>query len=302
MVSSLDVYTQHFGFSEPPFTLVPNPGFIFWSPAHRRAASILEYGILTRAPITMVTGEVGSGKTTLLRHLLKRIQDDIRLGLVSNAFGDRGDLLNWILQSFGIKSEPSEGYVERFGRFQDFVIEEYAAGRRIVLIFDEAQNLSREALEEIRMLTNINADEDVLLQLVLVGQPELRDIIMRPDMAQFAQRVAANFFLPAMNASNVAQYIAHRLSVVGGDPEIFTPGAAELIHQATGGIPRLINQLCDFALLYTFEEGQYQVEQRIVEEVLNDGVFFAGGTPRPLILVHRVDDDQARAQVHGKEK
>lgn len=276
MTTSLDIYSRHFGFSERPFSLVPDPDFLFWSGAHRRAATVLEYGVLTHAPITVVTGEVGSGKTTLLRHLLRVVGDDLTVGLVSNAFGDRGDLMKWILHAFGESAETDAGYVDLFRRFQDFVIEEYARGKRVVLIFDEAQNLSRDALEEIRMLTNINADNDVLLQLVLVGQPALRDTIKRPDLAQFAQRVAAHCFLPAMSATTSGDYIRHRLSLVGGQADLFSEDAIHAIHSATGGIPRLINQICDFALLYAFEECSQVIESQVIAQVLSDGVYFGG--------------------------
>lgn len=287
MASTLDIYNAHFGFDERPFTLVPNPTFLFWSKAHRRAATVLEFGILTQAPITVLTGEVGSGKTTLLRHLLRTIDSDVTVGLVSNAFGDRQDLMHWILQAYGLSSDRDEGYVALFRRFQDFVIQEYAAGRRVILIFDEAQNLSREALEEVRMLTNINADEDVLLQLILVGQPELRDIIMRPDMVQLAQRVASSFFLPAMTRDTTSHYIAHRLTVAGGAGDLFEEDAVALVHEMTSGIPRLVNQLCDFALLYSFEEGAHSVTKSIVHQVLNDGIYF-GGAQNPLVLTNAV--------------
>ncbi|MGH1424029.1 MAG: ExeA family protein [Pseudooceanicola sp.] len=254
---------------------------------------MLEYGILTHAPITLITGEVGAGKTTLLQHLLRTLDDKVRIGMVANAHGDRGELLQWVLLALGQKVEPGASYVALFGQFQDYLIEEYSNGRRVVLIFDEAQNLSRESLEELRMFTNINSGKDELVQLVLVGQPELREIVLRPDLTQFAQRVASNFHLPAMDADAVAAYIAHRIKVAGGQPSIFSQEAAIAVHAATGGVPRLVNQLCDLSMLYTFEAGQDQVTQSSVRQVLDDGAFFAGGSTGVLRLVHQVDDDAA---------
>jgi type II secretory pathway predicted ATPase ExeA len=281
MASTLDLYTAHFGLTQRPFALLPDPDFLFWSPAHARAYTMLEYGLLTRAPITLITGEVGTGKTTLLQHLLRAVEDDVRIGLVANAQGDRGELLRWVLMAFGQPAPPAAGYVDLFAQFQSFLIAEYAAGRRSILIFDEAQNLTRESLEELRMFTNINTGKDELLQLVLVGQPELRDIVHRPDLTQFAQRVAASFHLSAMDAPTVRAYIRHRLAVAGATADIFSPAAADMVHEATGGVPRLVNQLCDLAMVYAYTKGQVRVARLTVHQVLDDGVFFAGGARLP---------------------
>ncbi len=275
MISLLDIYTTYFGMTERPFSLVPDPSFLYWSPLHKRAFTILEYGIVTRAPITLITGEVGAGKTTLLHHLLKSVGEDVRVGLVANAHGDRGELLRWVLLALAQPAGPQETYVDLFGKFQQYLIAEYAAGRRVILIFDEAQNLSRESLEELRMFTNINSNKDELLQLVLVGQPELRDMIGRPDLTQFAQRVSAAFHLGAMDAPAVRAYIRHRLAVAGATENIFSAAACDLVHMQTRGVPRLINQLCDLALVYAFSKGVKHVSKLTVQQVLNDGVFFA---------------------------
>lgn len=275
MTTTLDIYTEHFGLTERPFSLVPDPGFLYWSPAHKRAFTILEYGILTRAPITLITGEVGAGKTTLVHHLMRSVGSDVTIGLVANAQGDRGELLRWVLLALNQPSDPRETYVDLFGRFQAFLIAEYAAGRRVILIFDEAQNLTRESLEELRMFTNINSNKDELLQLVLVGQPELRDTVRRPDLTQFTQRVSAAFHLPAMDAPTVHAYIRHRLVVAGATEDIFSLPAAYLVHENTRGVPRLVNQLCDLSMVYAFTKGQKRVPRVTVQQVLDDGVFFA---------------------------
>jgi type II secretory pathway predicted ATPase ExeA len=280
MGSSLDIYNEHFGLRERPFSLQPDPDFMFWSPMHRWTYTMLEYGLLTKAPITLITGEVGAGKTTLLQYLLRTLGDDIRVGLVSNAQGDRGELLRWVLLSLGWPADPETSYVDLFGQFQEQLIEEYAQGRRVLLIFDEAQNLNRSALEELRMFTNINSNKDELLQLLLVGQPELRDIVLRPDMTQFAQRVSAHFHLKAMDEATVRHYIAHRLKVAGAKTALFSLAATELIYEATGGVPRLVNQLCDLALVYAFTGNHKRVMRITVQRVLDDGVFFGGGTRR----------------------
>ncbi len=269
------LYADHFGLSERPFTLLPDPAFLYWSKAHRNAYTILDYGIFSRAPITVITGEIGSGKTTLVQHLLKNTDDTITVGLISNAQGGRGELLQWVLNALSVEVSNEASYVQKFQKLQDFLIAEYAAERRVVLIFDEAQNLSVEGLEELRMLTNINANKDELIQLILVGQPELRDVIRSPQMKQLAQRVTASFHIPAMDAETVGHYIRHRLHAVGGQGTEFTDAACRMVHVQTGGVPRLVNQLCDIAMVYAWSNGQTCVTEETLQNVLDDGLFFA---------------------------
>jgi len=279
-MSAQGLYTDFFGFSERPFTLLPDPDFLFWSRAHRRAFSVLEYGVMTCAPLTVVTGEVGAGKTTLIQKLLRMMGDDITIGLISNAQGDRGELLQWVLNALAIPTDLGGEYVTMFQQLQDFLINEYAEGRRVVLVIDEAQNLSNEGLEELRMLTNINANKDELLQLILVGQPELRSQISQPKLRQFAQRVTATYHIPAMDLATVQGYIQHRLQHVGGTGTEFSPDAVDVIFEASGGIPRLVNKLCDFCLVYAATEEKRVIGREIVREVLNDGIFVGS----PMVL------------------
>ena len=274
MNSTVEIYTQHFELKERPFTLLPDPDFLFWSPAHQRAFTMLEYGTLTGAPITLITGEVGAGKTTLLHHFLKNLDDNFKVGLVSNAHGSRGELLRWVLMSLDQEASNSATYVDLFDQFQEYLIKEYATGNRVVLIFDEAQNLSMESLEELRMFTNINANKDELLQLVLVGQPELREIVQRPELRQFAQRVASSFHLNTMDESTTLAYIGHRLKKAGAPRNLFTESASRLVHKNTRGVPRLVNQLCDLSMVYAFAKNQKTVTLLTVEQVLEDGAFF----------------------------
>lgn len=269
-----ELYAGFFGMTERPFTLLPDPSFLFWSAQHKRAFSVLDYGILSHAPITLITGEIGSGKTTLLRELLNKIEDGVTVGLVSNAQGGRGELLQWVLNALSVPMNPADSYVQLFQKLQEFLITEYAAGRRVILIFDEAQNLSIEGLEELRLLTNINSGQDELIQLILVGQPELRDMVLHPNMRQLAQRVAASFHLTAMDETAIAGYIRHRLRKAGGNGEEFTPEAVIMVHKATRGVPRLVNQLCDFCMLYAWSSESPVVTEAIVNSVLDDNVFF----------------------------
>lgn len=228
---------------------------------------MMRYALVSRAPITVITGEVGAGKTTLLRQLLREVPEDLTVGLVSNMQAVHGQLLQWVLAALGTK--PVDGhYAAVFEQFQHLVVDAYAQGRRVVLIFDEAQNLGPEQLEELRMLSNINADKDELLQLALVGQPQLRQLLALPELAQFAQRVSADFHLGAMSAREVDQCIQHRLSVAGAAWRIFPERTCELIHVATGGVPRLVNILCDLCLVYGFSADRKVIEEPLLREFL----------------------------------
>jgi type II secretory pathway predicted ATPase ExeA len=283
-----DLYNDHFGFRERPFSLSPDPELLFWSPGHKRAFSVLEYGLVTRAPLTVVTGEVGTGKTTLIQALLRQIGEGVTLGLISNAQGNRGDLLRWVLNALDVPFDKSDDYVSLFQKFQSFVLGEYAAGRHVALIVDEAQNLGAETLEELRMLTNINSGKDELLQIILVGQPELRDLIRKPSLRQFAQRVTAAYHLHPMDQDTTRAYIRHRLTHVGGTGEEFSEQAIARIHEESDGIPRMVNKLCDLALVYAASSGQAQVDLTLVEELIRDGLILKPFRS-PIFLSNRLE-------------
>ncbi|MFK7863346.1 MAG: ExeA family protein [Pseudohongiellaceae bacterium] len=249
----------------------------------------------TRAPLTVLTGEVGTGKTTLVQALLQSIESDMTVGLISNAQGGRGELLRWVLSALEITPDTSGDYVELFEQFQSFVVSEYAAGRLVVLIIDEAQNLTFEALEELRMLTNINSNKDELLQIVLLGQPELRQKITHPDLRQFAQRVSATYHLEPMNLPTAREYIRHRLTYVGGSGKEISTQAMALIFETAQGIPRVINKICDLALVYTASAGHKAVSLTVVKELLKDGVILPV-TPEPFLLLNRIDVPEEAAE------
>ena len=262
------MYEQFYGLTGRPFLTVPDPDFLYWAESHTLAFTMLRYGLISRAPITTITGEIGSGKTTLLRQLLREVPTELEIGLISNMQIGRGELLHWVMMALG---QPTDavGYVELFRRFQEYVIDRYAVGKRLVLVFDEAQNLGVEALEELRMLSNINADKDELLQLVLVGQPELRQLLARPELVQFSQRISADFHLEAMQAEDVRAYIQHRLAMAGAGWRIFPERTCDLVHFATRGIPRLVNILCDLCLVYGFSAERKVIEEQLLREFLS---------------------------------
>lgn len=290
-----DLYNEHFGFRERPFSLSPDPDFLFWSQGHTRAIAVLEYGIMTRAPLTIVSGEVGTGKTTLIQELLRKLQDDVTVGLISNARGDRGDLLRWVLGAFGLELPADADYVELFQRFEAFVLAEYAAARHVVLIVDEAQNLGADILEELRLLTNINSGKDELLQIIIVGQPELRDIVARPELRQFAQRVSATYHLGPMELQTTVAYMTHRLKHAGGSGEEFSMEAIHYIHDEAAGIPRMVNKICDLGLVYAFVAGEKRVSISTIKELIRDGLILK---PARLVLLpsNRIDDPGRAAE------
>src|SRR3984885_14217151 len=207
------MYEAFYELKGKPFTILPDPDLIYWGKMHSMAFTMLEFGVMNNAGFTVITGEIGSGKTTLVRHLLRKISPNMTVGLISNSPQGRQELLQWILMSLG---EPFDGeYLSLFKRLQEFLYGQYANGRRTILIVDEAQNLEPEALEHLRMLSNINADKFQILQLILVGQPQLREMLMSPRLHQFAQRISSDFHLSPLDAKEVAKYISFRLEAVG---------------------------------------------------------------------------------------
>lgn len=264
------MYESFYGFREKPFSLLPDPAFLYLGRKHRMALTMLEYGIMNRASITVISGAVGSGKTTLIRQLLNQlVGDTTAVGLISNTHRSFGNLLQWVSLAFDLPSETSDKVI-LYKQFIDFVIRQYAQGRRTVLIVDEAQNLDPEALEELRLLSNVNADKDQVLQLMLCGQPELRETLRRPDLRQFAQRVAVAYHLSPLEPEETEAYIRHRLTVAGGKGDLFDPAATRFIHHQSGGVPRLINIICDTALVYAFAEGRKRIDAQLVFDVVRD--------------------------------
>lgn len=263
------MYEAHYGLTEKPFSIQPDPDFLYLGRRHALAFTMLQYGIQNRSGFTVICGDIGCGKTTLIRHLLNTLGQELTVGLVYNTHPDIADLLEWIMLSFG---QPFDGLspVARYEAFQRFLIAEYAAGRRTVLIVDEAQNLNAGALEALRMLSNINADKDQLLQVILVGQPQLRDLLKKPELQQFAQRVGVDFFIPPLTPAEVVDYVQHRLQVAGREQPLFTTEALARIAEVTGGVPRSINVLCDMALVYGFGGDQPIVDLPLVNQVLAD--------------------------------
>lgn len=261
------MYEAFYKLSSRPFMTAPDPSFLYWSETHSLAFTMLTYGIQSRAQITVLTGDIGSGKTTLLRKLLSEMPEELEIGLISNMQTGRGELLHWVMMALGHTVDGTP-YVEMFQRFQRHLVDAYAAGRRVVLIFDEAQNMAAGTLEELRLLSNINTENDELLQIILVGQPQLRDLLNQPALVQFAQRVGADFRLRPLTEDETLNYIEHRLHKAGAQWRILTPEACRRIHKAARGVPRLINSLCDLMLVYGLAAERHVVHEDLVEEFL----------------------------------
>jgi type II secretory pathway predicted ATPase ExeA len=263
------MYEKFYGLRERPFALLPDPSFLYLSKAHATALTLLRYSIVNRQGFTVVSGEVGSGKTTLVNRLLDEMTTGVTVGLINFTTRTFGDMAEWIMMAYGLDYK-GKGKVELYDAFVQFLIREYAAGRPVVLIIDEAQNLGVRGLEEVRMLSNVNAQKSYLLHVILVGQPELRSLLQSPQLRQLTQRVSVAYHLRRLNAAEVDAYVKHRLTVAGGSPELFTPEAIQRLAAASHGIPRLINTLADLALVYGFSEGKERIDNEVLDTVLED--------------------------------
>lgn len=263
------MYEKFYGFRGKPFSLLPDPEFLYFSDKHRMALTLLEYGLMNQASFSVITGDIGTGKTTLIRQLLNQMERDTVVGLITNTHSSFGELLQWILMAFNLESRSKEK-VDMYKTFMDFLIKQYGANLRSVLIIDEAQNMGPQALEELRMLSNVNSEKDQVLQVILVGQPGLRDNLRDPRLEQFAQRIAVDYNLEPLSLEETRQYIHHRLSIVGGSPDVFDDAACKTVFHYSGGIPRLINLLCDTALVYGYAEQKARIGAKLIEDVARD--------------------------------
>jgi type II secretory pathway predicted ATPase ExeA len=263
------MYERFYGFTERPFSLLPDPDFLFLGEKHQTALDLLELTMFNQTGFCVVSGEIGAGKTTLVRELLNRLNDDICVGLISNTHPSFGELLQWIMAAFDLSSESADQF-ELHKRFLDFVIQQYSDNKRTLLIIDEAQNLSVSAMEELRMLSNVNSDRDLVLQVILVGQTQLRDKLQLPELQQFAQRIGADYHLTGLDEQETYDYIRYRVTHAGGSADLFSEDACRTIYRCSDGIPRLINGICDLCLVYGYSDKRPRITPELVREVVND--------------------------------
>ena len=264
------MYEAYYGFREKPFSLLPNPSFLYLNERHRKVLNDMEKGIASNnAGFTVLTGDIGSGKSTLLQALVQKIPDEFTVGMVNNIHKSYGELLQWVLMAFDLEYKGKDR-VERFESLISYVLEQYDEDRPIVLMIDEAQNMTASMFEELRTLSNVNSDTVRALQLVLVGQPELLNTLKEPNVAQFTQRITASYQLTPLNRREAWEYIRHRLRIAGGDPDLFDDEACVAIWYFSDGVPRVINTLCDQALVYNFAEKKRTINVDVVKEVVRD--------------------------------
>lgn len=263
------MYLDYFKLTEPPFLLTPDPKFLYLSKAHSRAITFMEYAIINRDGFAVITGEIGSGKTTLISKLLTGLDKDTVIARIYHTHVDVIEFMQSLLEEFGVK-DYGDTKVALLNQINNHLIDAYSKNKKIILIVDEAQNLSEKLLEEIRLLTDLETNNEKLLNLILVGQPELNETLDQPRLEQLTQRVRFRFHIGPLTEDEMSEYIRHRLSVAGNNTEVFDEKVMPLLYKYTGGIPRLINSLCDVALICGYAEEVEKVDDKIIKIAIKE--------------------------------
>ena len=265
------MYLDHFNLTERPFSITPDPRFLYMSARHREALAHLLYGLGEGGGFVQLTGEVGTGKTTICRCLLEQVPENVDIALVLNPKVTSTELIATVCDELGIEYPEGDISIKALTDVLNrYLLDAHARGRRTVLILDEAQNLSADVLEQVRLLTNLETSTQKLLQIVLIGQPELRSLLAREDMRQLSQRVTARYHLDPISREEADAYIRHRLQICGITQPVFSKRSVDKIQQLSGGIPRLINVLCDRAMLGAYVEGKTQVDPKVVKKAARE--------------------------------
>jgi putative secretion ATPase (PEP-CTERM system associated) len=263
------MYERFYQLRERPFALGPDPEYLYPSRVHREALSYLRFGIEGHAGFVVITGEIGSGKTTLLQTLLRGLDGETTVARIVNTMLDPRELLESILLDFGLEAPPGKPAMLR--RLAEFLVHEREAGRLVLLVVDEAQNLGLDALEEVRMLSNLETEKSKLIQIILVGQPDLRDTLARPELEQLRQRITVSYHLSALDSDETASYVNHRLARAAlGEPIVFPREVTDLVHARSQGVPRLINVICDAILLVGYGDERPKVDLALAREALDE--------------------------------
>lgn len=266
------MYASYFGLKESPFQLAPEPRYLFLSDYHRDALNCLIYGIKEKKGFVLITGGIGTGKTTICRSFLKSLDDSVETALIFNTAISEIELLEIIIIEYGISINTNQRSKKIYiDALNEFLLQKFAAGKNVVLLIDEAQNLSPGVMEQLRMLSNLETDREKLIQIILVGQPELNNALMLPALRQLNERITVRHNLQPLTPRNVRRYVDYRLHVAGGPGKIrFTSGAFVLIYDFTEGIPRRINALCDRALLIAYTKGTSKINRSLVKLAAED--------------------------------
>jgi general secretion pathway protein A len=263
------MYLQHYNFQQLPFRNTPDPRFFYETPRHNEALANLIYAVEQRRGFVLLSGEIGSGKTLVTHLLLKHIEDHAQIALVRNTHLNSSQLIRLICDEFGVQVPDDADKAAMLLALNSFLIQQLAEDRLVVVIIDEAQNLSDKVLEELRMLSNLETSSEKLLQIVIVGQPELRDKVSQPHLEQLRQRIALSYHLDPLTLEEIAAYINHRMKIAGAEHTAsFTPDALAKIARFSRGTPRIINGLCDNALLYGFTAGTTTIDEKLIDKVL----------------------------------
>ncbi len=296
------MYEKFFGLKKRPFLLTPDPDFLYLSKVHDLALTHLEYGVLNNAGFIAVTGEVGSGKTTLVKTLFNKIKDRLDIAMIFTTNLDPQSLLEMLVNEFEIKPK-SNRKADLFDSLVDHFIKQYSKGRRCVIIVDEAQNLPVESFEELRMLSNVEIETDYILQIILVGQPELKEKLSHPDLSQLSQRISVYFHITPLPKEEVENYINHRLMVAGyrSDTPLFTKEAIDFIAEVSKGIPRIINLICDTSLVYAFVDELKNIDLDIVKKAVEDNELLVSlGKVQQQKKEAKIDKDETERKVEEK--
>ncbi len=269
------MYTHYFGLNEKPFTIPPNPRYLYMSELHREALAHLLYGIDSDGCFILLTGEIGTGKTTVCRLLLEQLPETTDIAYILNPKLSAIDLMETICEELGIQVEGKKDSIKHcIDSLNRYLLQAHADGRNTALIIDEAQNLDIDVLEQLRLLTNLETNTQKLLRIVLIGQTELKDILNQPELTQLKQRVTSRYHLKPLNTGDVITYIQHRIFIAGGGrTQLFTDSAVKFIAKSTHGVPRLINLLCDRALLGAYAENKDQADIKIAKKAAKE-IFF----------------------------
>lgn len=274
------MYTSFFNLREVPFSIAPDPAYLYMSPRHQEALGHLLYGTGQYGGFVQLTGEVGTGKTTIIRTLLAQKLQNVDVAMIHNPRQSEREFVQSICDELGVRYGEQPSLKTLVDALNAYLLEQHANGRRTVLIIDEAQQLAPEVLEQVRLLTNLETTKEKLLRIMLIGQPELAELLARQDLRQLAQRITARYHLTPLDAAETGEYIVHRLQIAGGARDLFSPAAMKAVHKHAGGVPRLVNIICDRALLGAYSQGLRQVTPEIVHKAAEEALGKPIASPR----------------------